>query len=70
MSITEGQFQYMVEGMTSDLIRLVMENEHLTMIEAFDKVYNSRTYENLLNPKSQLYYQSPGYVYACLCAEA
>ena len=70
MTITEGQFQYMVEGMTSDLIRLVMENEQLSMTEAFEKVYNSRTYESLLNPNSQLYYQSPGYVYACLCAEA
>ena len=70
MTITEGQFQYMVEGMTSDLIRLVMENEQLSMTEAFEKVYNSHTYESLLNPKSQLYYQSPGYVYACLCAEA
>ena len=60
----------MVEGMTSDLIRLVMENEQLSMTEAFEKVYNSRTYESLLTPKSQLYYQSPGYVYACLCAEA
>ena len=70
MTITEGQFQYMVEGMTSDLIRLVMENEQLSMTEAFEKVYNSRTYESLLNPKSQLYYQSPGYVYACLCAVA
>lgn len=70
MTITEGQFKYMVEGMTSDLIRLVMENEQLSMTEAFEKVYNSRTYESLLNPKSQLYYQSPGYVYACLCAEA
>ena len=56
--------------MTSDLIRLVMENEQLSMTEAFEKVYNSRTYESLLNPKSQLYYQSPGYVYACLCAKA
>ena len=70
MTITEGQFEYMVEGMTSDLIRLVMENEQLSMPEAFDKVYNSKTYEHLLNPKSQLYYQSPGYVYACLCGEA
>ena len=70
MTITEGQFQYMVEGMTSDLIRLVMENEQLSMTEAFEKVYNSRTYESLLNTKSQLYYQSPGYLYACLCAEA
>lgn len=70
MTVTEGQFEYMVEGMTSDLIRLVMENEQLSMPEAFDKVYNSKTYENLLNPKTQLYYQSPGYVYACLCGEA
>lgn len=69
MNITKGQFEYMVEGMTSDLIRLVMENEQLTMPEAFDKVYNSKTYERLLNPKSTLYYQSPGYVYACLCDE-
>lgn len=70
MMITEGQFQYMVEGMTADLIRLVIENEQLTMPAAFEKVYNSRTYQNLLNPLSQLYYQSPGYVYSCLCAEA
>lgn len=69
MTITEGQFQYMVEGMTSDLIRLVMEKEQLSMPEAFDKVYNSQTYEHLLDSKSQLYYQSPGYVYDCLCAE-
>lgn len=69
MTITKGQFQYMIEGMTSDLIRLVMENEHLSMPVAFDKVYNSQTYESLLNPKSQLYYQSPGYVYDCLCTE-
>ena len=70
MTLTEGQFQYMVEEMTADLIRLVMENENLSMLNAFDKVYNSCTYKNLLNPLSQLYYQSPGYVYACLCAEA
>lgn len=69
MTITEGQFQYMVEGMTADLIRLVMENEQLSMPDAFDKVYNSRTYQNLLNPSSQLYYQSPGYVYTCLRTE-
>ena len=60
----------MVEGMTADLILLVMEKEHLSMPEAFDKVYKSHTYESLLNPKSQLYYQSPGYVYACLSCES
>ena len=69
MTITEEQFQYMVEGMTSDLIRMVMEKEGLSMPEAFDKVYNSKTYEDIQNPQTELYYQSPGYVYAHLCAE-
>ena len=69
MTVTESQFQFMVEAMTSDLIRLVMENERLTMPEAFDKVYNSKNYEHLQNPKSQLYYQSPGYVYSFLNSE-
>ena len=69
MTVTESQFQFMVEAMTSDLIRLVMENERLTMSEAFDKVYNSKTYEHLQNPKSLLYYQSPGYVYSFLNSE-
>lgn len=69
MTISDAQFQYMVEEITSDLIRLVMETENLTMPEAFNKVYNSQTYEHLLNPKSQLYYQSVGYIYALLCSE-
>jgi len=69
MTLSENQIQYMIEGMTADLIRLVMERENLSMPDAFDKVYNSRTYKNLLNPLSQLYYQSPGYVYAQMCEE-
>ena len=53
MTLSENQIQYMIEGMTADLIRLVMERENLSMPDAFDKVYNSRTYKNLLNPLSQ-----------------
>lgn len=44
-------------------------DENQDFLHAFDKVYNSRTYKNLLNPLSQLYYQSPGYVYAQMCEE-
>ena len=36
MTLTEGQFQYMLEGMTADLIRMVMENEGVSMPDAFD----------------------------------
>ena len=69
MTLTAGQIQYMVEEITADLIRMTMDNEGLSMREAFDKVYNSKTYQNLLNPQSQLYYQSSGYVYDLLTEE-
>lgn len=66
MTVTQEEFQLMVEDMTTDLIRLVIEREGLSMPEAFDKVYTSPIYEALHNPDSHLYYQSPGYVYSCM----
>lgn len=66
MTITQEEFQSLVEDMTTDLIRLVIEREGLTMSQAFDKVYNSSIFSALHNPESRLYYQSPGYVYSCM----
>lgn len=66
MTVTPEEFQSMVEDMTTDLIRLVIEREGLTMPQAFEKVYKSPIYTALCNPDSHLYYQSPGYVYSCL----
>lgn len=66
MSVTQEQFESMVEDMTTDLISILMERQNLTMPEAFKKVYTSPIYEALRNPQSHLYYQSPGYVYSCL----
>ena len=48
-------FQFMVEGMVSDLIQLLIERRGLTMTEAFDIVYKSKTYgNNAIFPKSWL----------------
>ena len=66
MSISKEEFQFMVEGMTSDLIQILMERRGKSMTEAFDIVYRSKTYDNLLNPDTMLYFQSPGYVYSYL----
>ncbi len=64
-----SDFQYMVECTTRDVIRLLMERNDMQMEDALDKVYNSRTYENLQNEKSGLYIQSPEYVYEELMHE-
>ena len=64
-----SEFQYMVECTTRDVISLLMERNDMQMEDALDKVYNSRTYENLQNEKSGLYIQSPEYVYEELMHE-
>lgn len=43
-----------------------MEERSLTMREAMDIVYNSKTYSALNNLDTGLYFQSPAYVYDVL----
>ena len=59
----------MVETMTRDLVARLMEERSLTMREAMDIVYSSRTYEALQNLKTGLYFQSPAYVFDELTKE-
>ncbi len=66
MSITEEQFRYMVDSTTSDLVQMLMLKRHVSITEALDMVYTSPTYQALSNPKTGLYFQSPGYVYQYL----
>lgn len=46
--------------------RLMSENHALSMEQALALVFNSDTYQKLLNDKTGLYYQSPGYVFSFL----
>ena len=59
----------MVETMTRDLVARLMEERSLTMREAMDIVYSSRTYEALQNLNTGLYFQSPAYVFDELTKE-
>ncbi len=64
-----SDFQYMVECTTRDVISLLIELNGMQMAEALDKMYNSRTYENLHKEDTGLYIQSPEYVYEELMHE-
>ena len=59
----------MVEGITSDLIQLLMDRNHYTLPQAVEAVYGSDTYSALLRPATGLYAQSSGYVYQYLNKE-
>ena len=60
-----------IEEMKSDLVKelasmLMRGNSQLTMDQALGLVFNSETYQKLLNDKTQLYFQSAGYIFAYL----
>ena len=66
MKVSQAEFQNMKEEIVKDLIARLMEEQGLTMQEAFEKVYASRLFEKLIDPKTGLYFQSSGYAYSYL----
>lgn len=60
----------MIADMVKDLAFLLMEqNPELTMEQSLSAVFNSDTYQKILNEKTTLYYQSPRYVFSFLDSE-
>lgn len=59
----------MMEYTTQDLIAYLMEDLHLPMEDAMDRVYESKTFEKLSDPKTGLYLDGSAYVYEMLKAE-
>ena len=66
MNVSEQEFKFMVEDITSDLIQLLMNRTQYTLPNAVEVVYSSNIYKALLRPTSGLYAQSSGYVYSLL----
>ena len=69
MNVSEQEFKFMVEGITSDLIQLLIDRRQYSLPNAVDTVYGSDLYGTLLRPSSNLYSQSSGYVYSLLEGE-
>ena len=63
------KLNYLVECITQDLIQYLMEDNNITMEEAMDIVYNSKTFEKLNDFETHLYYESSSYVYEYLKEE-
>ena len=56
-------FEYQIECTTRDLADKLVGDFSMTVPEALRVVYNSETYEKLINPKTGPYFQSPLYIY-------
>lgn len=69
MSTTKSQQQFIINCDVEELVSLLQEDYHLSIIDAFDKVYNSDLYHKLIDTKNGLYIQSPLYQYEYLKEE-
>ncbi len=61
--------QFLIESLCEDLVPMIMEEYHLTDIEAIDKLYKSRTFTKIEDTETGLYYQGPVYVFEFLKEE-
>lgn len=62
-------FEFMTNCLTRDVLDILVEERGMNLSIAFDTLYNSETYEKLMNPASGLYFQSPRYVLSYLDKE-
>ncbi len=53
---------FMIESLTRDVVALLMEEQGLSMRDAMDAFYSSRTFEALSRIETGLYIQSPIYI--------
>ncbi len=56
----------MIEYMVQDLVRILCELQHIEYDKAMSIVYDSEVYDKLQNPNTELYKDSPYYVFGLL----
>ena len=62
----QKRIEFLKLKLTEELVTILVEDQGLSIEDAFAKWYHSKTYAKLSDPHTQLYYQSAGYVYSLL----
>ena len=55
--------EYLISNIIDNLVSYVMEDEGIGIEESLDKVYGSEVIKKLEDKDTELYVQSPAYVY-------
>jgi hypothetical protein len=64
-----SEMDYMNECTARDVITMLVEKRSMSIAQAMDAFYNSKTFDNLINEETGLYFQSPVYIYDVLSKE-
>ena len=57
------RMQYLVEGITKDIIAYIIDDEGVDLSTAITQFLNSETFAKLSDENTGLYIESPAYVY-------
>ena len=66
MRLNKDQLQFIINSDVEEIVKYLQEDYGYSTIDAFDIIYNSEIYQKLLNTKTGLYLESPGYIYSYL----
>lgn len=55
-------YEYLVSNAADKMTQFLIEDYKISLEEALDRVYRSRTFELLQHPDNELYIQSPSYI--------
>ncbi|WP_295729054.1 hypothetical protein [uncultured Muribaculum sp.] len=61
--------RYLFEGISSDVVRYLIERDGMDLAEAISTFHNSETFAKLEDFETGLYIESPAYVYDLLRSE-
>lgn len=69
MKLQKNQLQFIINCDVEQIVAYLQEDYNMSILDAFEFVYCSQTYEKLTNTNTGLYLQSPDYIYDYLKAE-
>lgn len=61
--MTKKEFNTIVQLIADQLVGFLVEDYNMPVLEAFDKIYNSQTFQNLQDKNTGLYLRSAAYNY-------
>lgn len=67
--MNENNARYLFEGISSDVVRYLVERDGMELAQAISAFHNSETFAKLEDFETGLYIESPAYVYNLLLSE-
>lgn len=67
--MNDKKIEYLIEGISKDIIAYLMEDNGMKMTDAISAFHNSETFAKLSDPNTGLYIESSAYVYEILKSE-